>query len=207
MNNTHPCAQTEIYPGKKHLVTLEYSTPLGEVYLELYYLETACDEIRILSRVLLDDEFDRTPDENECPLELDFKVYKVTDHLRTDLNLIVEQKIEYDRFTNGIPRLYQWSQVFTQSDWERISLQWVKKTKTDFTSPFIDFFKENSLFPRPYDKEKGLWTASCPNISKHPLMINVSEEQFGCGWCKKKGGLQELKIWIAEIKNHRTSKP
>lgn len=207
MKNPQPTVPSVIYPGKQHLVTLEYFTPLGEVYLELYYFLTDHRGIRILSRVLLDDEYDRNPDETECPLELDDRIYEHRENLREELNQIIEQKIEYDRFIMGIPRLYRSSQFFTRSDWDRISLQWTKKTRTVFTSPFIEFLKENALNPRPFDHEKGMWTASCPRASHHPLMLNVFEEQFGCGWCKKKGGLQELKIWIAEIKKHRTSKP
>lgn len=206
MKNIHTSARPEIYPDRKHLVTLEYFTPLGSVYLELYYLVTEHRGIRILSRVLLDDEYDRNPDETECPLEADLKVYELTDHLRLTLNEIVEQKIERDRFTNGIPRLYQSSQVFTQNDWERMIPQWAQKTVSNFTTPFIDFLKKNSLYPRPYDQEKGLWTASCPKVSKHPLMLNVFKEEFGCGWCKKKGGLAELKEWMAEIKMFKNSK-
>ncbi|KMQ70826.1 hypothetical protein [Chryseobacterium koreense] len=203
MKNKHASAPPKIYPRRKHLVTLEYRTPLGEVYLELYYEVIKHHKFRILSRVLLDDEYDRNPDITECPLKADPQVYELTDQLRLDLYEIVEQKIERDRFTDGIPRLYQSSKVFTQNDWERMRVQWTKKTVSDFTGPFIEFLNENSLFPRPYDQEKGLWTASCPNVSKHPLMLNVFEEQFGCGWCRKKGGLAELKEWMEEIERFK----
>lgn len=196
----------EIFPNKKHLVTLEYFTPLGEVYLELYYILTASQKILILSRVLLDDEYGRNPDENECPFKEEHEVYDLTDHLHRNLVEIVENTIEKDRFINGIPRIYKTSQVFTTHDWERMSAQWVQKTVSKFTTPFIEFLKENSLFPRPYDQQRGLWTASCPNVAKHPLMLNVFQEKFGCGWCRKKGGLEELKEWMNEIRVHKNKK-
>ena len=84
-------------------------------------------------------------------------------------------------------------------EWELIVKKFSVKTTTTFNSSFLDFLREKGLHPKPFDEEKGQWVANCPSGAKHPIMINAYFDEFGCGWCKKKGGKQELKDWIQEI--------
>ncbi|MGZ4951142.1 MAG: tetratricopeptide repeat protein [Halobacteriota archaeon] len=66
----------------------------------------------------------------------------------------------------------------------------------------IKVARELGLYPRPTGKGITHWWASCPSIRKpafsHPLYIDAAENYFGCGWCKRKGGVEELRAFVME---------
>jgi len=55
------------------------------------------------------------------------------------------------------------------------------------------------LFPQPTGTGPGLWQARCPGTG-HPLYINAAVNEFGCGWCRRKGGIKELRAFVNERK-------
>lgn len=55
--------------------------------------------------------------------------------------------------------------------------------------------RELGLNPEPANRGADLWRANCPGTS-HSLMINANLGQFGCGYCKKSGGVAELKEFV-----------
>ncbi len=55
------------------------------------------------------------------------------------------------------------------------------------------------LFPQPTGTGPSLWQASCPGTG-HPLYINAAENEFGCGWCRRKGGIKDLRAFVNEHK-------
>lgn len=52
------------------------------------------------------------------------------------------------------------------------------------------------LGPEPSAGHEGQWHARCPGTN-HNLMLSTSTETFGCGYCRRKGGPQELVAFAA----------
>jgi hypothetical protein len=61
----------------------------------------------------------------------------------------------------------------------------------------IKVARELGLAPRPTGTGPDHWQATCPE-SNHPLYISAAENSFGCGWCKRKGGPDELRAFVRE---------
>lgn len=62
--------------------------------------------------------------------------------------------------------------------------------------PLIIYCTEHKLYPEPEGHSPYNWKANCPSGRQHHIMISTSspeEHSWGCGYCKKKGGLEELK--------------
>jgi hypothetical protein len=57
--------------------------------------------------------------------------------------------------------------------------------------------EELGLSPRPTGTAPGLWAANCPGTN-HFLYISATGSSFGCGWCKRKGGPEELRAFVDE---------
>lgn len=57
--------------------------------------------------------------------------------------------------------------------------------------------RELELNPQPTGTGPDYWQATCPRTN-HPLYINAAENSFGCGWCRRKGGIEELRAFVKE---------
>lgn len=64
-------------------------------------------------------------------------------------------------------------------------------------SDIVKTAEELSLHPRPDGESPKSWIANCPGTS-HPIWINTEDNIFGCPWCKKKGGPDELRAFVQE---------
>ena len=64
-------------------------------------------------------------------------------------------------------------------------------------SEIIDVAEELGLFPEPTGTGPHAWRASCPRTS-HPLYISTDSNTFGCGWCRRKGGSDELRAFVKD---------
>ena len=65
--------------------------------------------------------------------------------------------------------------------------------------PIILYCAENNLYPEPEGHSPDSWKANCPSDRQHHIMISTSsrsDHSWGCGYCKRKGGLEELKQWV-----------
>jgi hypothetical protein len=61
--------------------------------------------------------------------------------------------------------------------------------------------------PRPNAPGSASWQAGCPHTN-HTLMIQTSNDQFGCGYCKKRGGPAELERFVLQRRaQHRRPNP
>lgn len=119
---------------------------------------------------------------------------------KENLLKILEQIVEDRRFLYGVPRVDRYTCYIGEEDWMRMMGGFQTKTTTTFTSRFIEFLRDSNLHPAPYDEEKGQWTAKCVSGYSHRMMIDAYSDEFGCGWCRRKGGQQELQEWIDENK-------
>jgi hypothetical protein len=59
------------------------------------------------------------------------------------------------------------------------------------------------LSPQPTGDSPSHWSARCPETN-HVLFIDAAENSFGCGWCRRKGGLEELRAFVEERKHRST---
>jgi hypothetical protein len=61
----------------------------------------------------------------------------------------------------------------------------------------IKVARELGLSPYSTGTGPDYWQASCPRRN-HRLYINAAENSFGCGWCKRKGAVEELRAFVKE---------
>lgn len=67
----------------------------------------------------------------------------------------------------------------------------------------IKMARELGLDPRPAGHDDSAWMASCPQSRNHWIMISPERNQFGCGYCRRKGGPQDLRAFYDVV--HRLS--
>ena len=60
--------------------------------------------------------------------------------------------------------------------------------------------RELGLSPYPTGDYPDQWAAHCPGRN-HPIYITTKENYFFCGWCRRKGGVEELKKFVKERRN------
>lgn len=73
-----------------------------------------------------------------------------------------------------------------------------RKTRESETE-IVRVAREMGLSPQPSGTGPGHWMARCPE-SNHHLYINAETNSFGCGWCKRKGSVEELRAFVVERK-------
>lgn len=71
-----------------------------------------------------------------------------------------------------------------------------KSKRNALVSELVIFCRDNALNPQPEGSNTSNWYANCPFGSGHFIMVCALTNTWGCGYCRKKGGLQELKEWV-----------
>ena len=69
-------------------------------------------------------------------------------------------------------------------------------------SAIVDTAEQLGLHPEPTGEGPYRWRASCPGTN-HAIWIDTAKDIFGCPWCRRKGGSDEL---IAFVKYRRAKK-
>jgi hypothetical protein len=69
-------------------------------------------------------------------------------------------------------------------------------------APIVLAARECRLNPEPSGTSPIAWMARCPGTN-HSLMIGADTNTWGCGWCKRKGGPEELKAFVVERRTKR----
>ncbi len=64
----------------------------------------------------------------------------------------------------------------------------------------IGVARELGLSPYPTGKYPDQWAACCPG-RHHPIYITTRGNYFFCGWCKRKGRVEELRAFVKERRN------
>ena len=72
-------------------------------------------------------------------------------------------------------------------------------------TPIVIAARECGLNPNPSGTSSTAWLAQCPGTN-HSLMIGAAAGEFGCGWCKRRGGVDELRAFAAERRRKQTQK-
>ena len=64
-------------------------------------------------------------------------------------------------------------------------------------APIIETARRLRLGPEPTCTSPVAWQARCPGAN-HYLYISSASNSFGCGWCRRKGGPEELEAFAVE---------
>ena len=64
----------------------------------------------------------------------------------------------------------------------------------------IEVASELGLNPRPAGHNDSAWIADCPRRS-HTIMLSPSLNEFGCGYCRRKGDAAELRAFADYVKS------
>ncbi len=125
-------------------------------------------------------------------------------NLKDNIIFIVKEHIEAYLLYQGYP-IFQKSDVFTEqefnaiiksmSDEKRAIIELAKAKET----PIIQYLKAQNIPCEPSGNNPNSWVANCPCGGQHFIMIVTTEDTWGCGYCKRKGKLPELKKWIQEL--------
>lgn len=106
--------------------------------------------------------------------------------------------------SEGLVSAVRWQTALDAFSAERIRhADEAKRCVADAPSVVIDAARRLGLHPEPTETHPNQWQAACPGRN-HPLFISASEEQWFCGWCKRKGGAEKLEEFCAERKHPPT---
>ncbi|MCP4546382.1 MAG: hypothetical protein GY835_07945 [bacterium] len=71
------------------------------------------------------------------------------------------------------------------------------KARTYENAPIVVAARELGLHPRPTGTGPIHWEATCPGTN-HTIMIGAESNEFGCGYCRGKGGPDELREFVKQ---------
>ena len=72
--------------------------------------------------------------------------------------------------------------------------------KSNSDNELIKYCKSIGLNPEPDGSSSTNWEANCLSGGQHRLMISTKSNEWGCGYCKRKGDINSLREWY-ESKN------
>ena len=130
---------------------------------------------------------------------------KTNQDLKSNPKKILMNYVEANRFYAGNLAFVE-STLFTESEFSSMigaiknELEVLKDEARILKTPFIDYLEKTNFNPKPTGNTKYSWTIGCPNAEgKHFLMISTLNDEWGCGYCKRKGDLEDFKNWLREI--------
>jgi hypothetical protein len=71
-------------------------------------------------------------------------------------------------------------------------------------APIIKMARALGLDPRPAGHNDSAWMANCPR-GVHWIMISPSHNEFGCGYCHRKGGPEKLRAFYDHVRREGVS--
>jgi len=142
-------------------------------------------------------------DGGELKLSAQFKLR--SKHLKENIIFIVKEHIEVHQPYEGYPE-FEKSAVFTEQEFNTIIQTMIDEKQAIIEqakakqTPLIAYLRTKQLFPRPTGNNPNSWIAKCPCGGQHYIMIVTTTDTWGCGYCRRKGGIAELESWLQEIK-------
>ena len=128
--------------------------------------------------------------------------------IKENVQFVLEELFEANLLFNGYPKFNK-SALFSKQEFEidivgkmKREKQQIKDETLSKETPIIAFLKKEGLEPIPSGTAIGRWMAKCPNGGKHFIRIVAGSEEWGCGYCKQKGGQPELEKWIITLKGY-----
>ena len=175
---------------------LETIETTWDLYIQYYYRITEDKYIQIAVAV-----------EEDAPKILAQYQLKFSS-LKENIKFVLIQMFDANLLFNGYPKFHK-SNTFSEEVFEIELIEKLKSEKRYISqktishqTPLIKYVKEQGLHPTPTGNAIGSWLAKCPNAKHHFIMISTKNDQWGCGYCRKKGGIKELKNWIHQLNKH-----
>ncbi|MGJ8762053.1 MAG: hypothetical protein ACSHXA_16030 [Polaribacter sp.] len=193
MNSELDFGSTATIKNEFHFLMTTYETQFDEEY-DYFYRITDDSYIQLASSYYND----------ELKIIVQYKLQ--FDTKKEDIIYVVHQLIKAKHFYIGYPTLKD-SVIFTQLEFDKIisdikTPKTIEKAKaTQKTTPLITFLEQQQLHPKPTGFNENSWTVNCPSEGNHFIQVVTINDQWGCGYCKRKGGVEELKKWLQEIKS------
>jgi hypothetical protein len=106
----------------------------------------------------------------------------------------------------GMPQ-YESSEIFSKEEFElmlnkAINIMDERKQvaiEKNRENEIIRYCFSKNLNPEPEGRHPNYWKAQCPSGGQHNIYISTESNEWGCGYCKKKGKLEDLKKWLESI--------
>mgnify|MGYP005748884429 CR=1 FL=1 len=174
--------------------TGEFDWPMGETDLS-YSIEG--DQLTLVSKPKEVARFDPQTDIYTIPLEL------------ADANDKTLLKFFLTEYLSHLGYGYPWyvkSELFTEAEFNSmrsnaIDMIDARKAKArQNTSILTEVCEKYKLRPEPCNSDGTSWQAQCPSGRQHWIAITTEDNLWGCGYCRKKGGIPELVEWMEEIR-------
>lgn len=141
-----------------------------------------------------------------CGSQIEIKAqYKLRfQSLKKDIIFIVKNYIEANAPFNGYPT-FENSAVFTKQEFDAIVHELksekavISKKSLENITPLITYLKKNNLNPIPSGESPANWRAQCPSKRGHFIEVSTKSDEWGCGYCRRKGKQADLENWLLEI--------
>jgi len=85
---------------------------------------------------------------------------------------------------------------------KRLESEEYSRQARDNETEIIHVARQLGLNPEPAGIGPVQWYARCPGARGHQIMITTSDDQFGCGYCRVNGGVDELRAFAAKEDGH-----
>lgn len=102
------------------------------------------------------------------------------------------------------PDAYREGPLITDADHQRIVGELEaeigrhrREAEAQSQAPVIVMARKLGLRPEPAGVSPSAWYADCPGKA-HRLMVSSSSNEFGCGYCRVKGGTNELETLVIQ---------
>ena len=85
---------------------------------------------------------------------------------------------------------------------KRVQSEEYSRQARENETEIIHVARELGLNPEPAGIGPIQWNARCPGARGHQIMITTSDDQFGCGYCRVRGGVEELRKFADKGVDH-----
>jgi hypothetical protein len=144
---------------------------------------------------------------NKKEIELQFPLkseeVNIISELREFLITIISDKYNFV----GTPVFVQ-SRIFSEQTFDKILRQGIilmdekydLAIKLNTENELIKYCRSIGLYPEPGGISPTNWEANCLSGGQHRLMISTKSNEWGCGYCKRKGDINSLREWYESKK-------
>jgi len=145
----------------------------------------------------------RNKEEKELQFPLKSEAENIIAELKDFIITIMSEKYNFV----GRPVFVQ-SKFFSESLFEEMLKQGINlmnekydlAVRLNAENELIKYCKSIGLNPEPDGSSPTNWEANCLSGGQHRLMISTESNEWGCGYCKRKGDINSLRKWY-ESKN------
>jgi hypothetical protein len=145
----------------------------------------------------------RNKEEKELQFPLKSEAENIIAELKDFIITIMSDKYNFV----GRPVFVQ-SRIFSKALFEEMLKQGINlmnekhdlAVRLNSENELIIYCKSIGLNPEPDGSRPTNWEANCLSGGQHRLMISTESNEWGCGYCKRKGDINSLRKWY-ESKN------